>query len=136
MKRTFDIVAVMGIAATLLFVASPLWAPTYTYVRKEVANTFDALQSFNGGWTVGGIDLTMSDFAAPTAAEISTSGGSCSSANQYQFCVTAFNESGTTACNAWSSSVTPTSTTSKIRVTRGTLQSAASQWQAWYRSSA
>src|SRR5882672_6380828 len=52
MRRTLDIVAVTGIAAALLFVAAPLWAPTYTYVRKEVANSWSAVNTFLVGVAV------------------------------------------------------------------------------------
>lgn len=51
MRRTLDIVAITGITAILLFAASPLWAPTYTYVRKEVANVWGAIQTFPYGVT-------------------------------------------------------------------------------------
>lgn len=59
MRRTLDLVAVIGITGALLFLASPLWAPTYTYVRKEVQNTFSALQTFTTGVTLTGGDLTV-----------------------------------------------------------------------------
>ena len=52
MKRTVDLVAIVGITGALLFLASPLWAPTYTYVRKEVANVWGAIQTFPYGITL------------------------------------------------------------------------------------
>lgn len=65
MKRTIDIVAVVGLTA--VFIAglwNPLWAPTYTYVRKEVANTWTSIQTFSGGASSSSLQLTASTTTA------------------------------------------------------------------------
>jgi hypothetical protein len=87
--------------------------------------------------TDAGTDLTLADMGAPTASQGATSGGECSSALTYRTYVLAFNQAGTTAISAASNDFVPSTTTSKITVTRGSLPSGTvTNWQAYWSSSA
>lgn len=64
MRRVLEIVGYIGITATILIgVVNPLMAPVYTYVRKEVANNWSALQTFTAGYdrpTVKTVEICQS----------------------------------------------------------------------------
>lgn len=135
MKRILGYSVLTAVLLAVLW--EPLLAPTYTYVVKELPQTFSGLMTFSAGISAR-VPLTLTYDAAvatpptPTAALAGTTLGTCRADTEYKLYTSYVNLSGETILSSGVTFQPSSGNTNRITVTRGAIGSNVDTWRVWF----